>query len=267
MDKIIADAAMAAGSVKDDSLIGTFYKDLAQPTIKAIGVALGSTVEFCTAPALLMKFGSEVAKLNYTKHITNYAKKLESIPEEDRIAIDPQIGVPILKKLCSVTNEEISNLFTSLLAKASSRQTQSMAHPAFIQIVGSLSVDEAIIVKSLAKQPLIKYARMLVKTNAWGYIEEFDKLTLLAKEHSLLFPQNVSLYMVNLSSLGVLSAPQTTSPEPSYIAEWDELLDFHGFAEWQQKHQQSYGEGNIQIEYGFYRTTYFGKAFVDACVS
>lgn len=267
MDKIFADSAMAVGSLKNDSLIGTFYKDLAQPMVKAIGTALGSTVEFCTTPFLLMKFGSEVAKLNYKKHLNKYAQKLESIEEQDRIELNPQIGVPILEKLCSVTNEEISDLFTSLLAKASSRQFQNMAHPAFIQVIGSLSADEAIIIKSLTKQPLIKYATMLAKTNAWGYIQEFDKLTLLAKEHTLSFPENVSLYMVNLNSLGVLSPPQITNPEPSYIAEWDELMSFHGFAKWQQHHQHSYGEGNIRIEYGFYRTTYFGKAFVDACVS
>ena len=267
MDKIIAGSAMAVGNIKNDSLIGTFYKDLAQPMVKALGTALGSTIEFCTTPLLLMKFGSEAAKLNYKKHLDNYAKKMESIAEHDRIELNPQIGVPILEKLCSITNEEISDLFTSLLAKASSRQTQNMAHPAFIQVIGSLSVDEAIIIKSLVKQPLIKYATMLAKTNAWGYIQEFDKLTLLAKEHSLIFTENVSLYMVNLNSLGILSPPQITNPEPSYIAEWDDLLDFHGFAKWQQDNQQLYGKGNIRIEYGFYRTTYFGKAFVDACVS
>ena len=78
--------------------------------------------------------------------------------------MNPQIGVPIIEKLGYITNDEIADLFTNLLTKASSVDTVNLAHPSFVQLIERLSVDEARIIKYLFNKediPCILFSYLL----------------------------------------------------------------------------------------------------------
>ncbi len=55
-----------------------------------------------------------------------------------------------------MSNEELRNLYIELLAKASTKDLNENAHPSFINIINSLSPDEAILLKILNKIKHIK---------------------------------------------------------------------------------------------------------------
>ena len=146
------------GLVKASSnVLSQFYQDLAQPSVKAIGQALATVFELCPNSLLSLKLWTEKRKLNFAKRLNEYKEKLEQIPEEKRCEVDPQIGTPIVEKLTYTTNDEIADLFTTLLANASNIDTVNRAHPAFIDIIGRLSEDEARIITYLQKKPFIPF--------------------------------------------------------------------------------------------------------------
>ena len=139
------------------NILGQVYEDLAQPSVKAVGNALGTVFEFSTAILLPVKLLNEKFKLNFTKNLNDYKKKLEEVPEEKRCEVHPQIGTPIVEKLTYTTNDEIADLFTTLLANASNIDMVNTAHPSFANMIERLSPDEARIIKYLKGKEDIQY--------------------------------------------------------------------------------------------------------------
>ena len=128
------------GLVKASSnVLCQFYQDMAQPSVKAMGQALATVFELCPNSLLSLKLWTEKRKLNFAKRLNEYKEKLEQIPEEKRIEVDTQIGTPMVEKVTYTTNDEIADLFTTLLANASNIDTVNRAHPAFVDIISRLS--------------------------------------------------------------------------------------------------------------------------------
>lgn len=222
MTEIIATTAVgtALGQIKENTLLGMLYKDLAQPSAQIIGKSLGTVLEFCTTPLLLLKFGSDAAKLNFNKHITRYEEKINKIKEENFIEVNPQIGIPIINNLTYTTNDRIAELFTTLLSKASSSETVNTAHPAFIKIIEAISPDEAILIYLLGINT-IKYDfyRQIVYKDAkfqrWGTDEiKLDTRPL----EKLAFKENFNMYISHLESLNLVQWP-VLKDEPIYEGE------------------------------------------------
>ena len=61
------------------NILGQVYEDLAQPSVKAVGNALGTVFEFSTSILLPVKLLNEKFKLNFTKNLNDYKKKLEEV--------------------------------------------------------------------------------------------------------------------------------------------------------------------------------------------
>ena len=139
------------------NILGQVYGDLAQPSVKAVGNALGTVFEFSTSFLLPVKLLNEKFKLNFTKRLNEYKEKLEQVPEEKRCEVHPQIGTPIIEKLSYTTNDEISDMFTTLLANASNVDMVNTAHPSFVNMIERMSPDEARILKYLQGKDNIQY--------------------------------------------------------------------------------------------------------------
>ena len=105
-NKDIANFVKETGS----QLVGNLYTDLFQPSIKTLGKTLSSVVELVTLFQVPIQYLNKKVRLNYSKRLREYAKKLEDIPEEEKCEVNPQIGVPIMEKLGYITNDEIADL-------------------------------------------------------------------------------------------------------------------------------------------------------------
>lgn len=139
------------------NILGQVYGDLAQPSVKAVGNALGTVFEFSTSFLLPVKLLNEKFKLNFARRLNEYKEKLEQIPEEKQCEVHPQIGTPIIEKLSYTTNEEIADLFTTLLANASNVDMVNTAHPSFVNMIERISPDEAKLLKYLRREDDIPY--------------------------------------------------------------------------------------------------------------
>ena len=245
-------------------ILGELYQDLAQPSVRAIGKALGTVFEFSTAILLPLKLKNEKLKLNFKKNLDEYKEKLEKIPEDKRYEVHPQIGTPIIEKLTYTTNEEIADMFTTLLANASSVDFVNTAHPSFVSIIERISPDEARIIKCFKFRRDWEYCTFNANiTYGKGYVTIKHHLTLLEDNANLAFPQNMNAYLSNLISLGILSdmAGEYKTNKESYekIKQRNRLDDLRNQLVPNQFE-------SIDVEESFFRLTDLGKLFIEACI-
>lgn len=246
------------------NILGQIYEDLAQPSVKAVGQALGTVFEFSTSFLLSVKLLNEKFKMNFKKRITEYEKKLEEIPEEKRCEVHPQVGTPIIEKLSYTTNDEIAHLFTTLLANASNIDMVNTAHPAFISIIERLSPDEARIIKYLKGKEDIQYCdfRGNVK-NGNGYNTIIEHATLIPQEVHLAFPKNVNAYLANFVSLGILFDMVGTYRIDQTI--YNKIKEFYGFEKLKTQLAPNVFK-EVVANNSYYKVTDFGKLFIQACI-
>lgn len=247
------------------NVLDQFYQDLAQPSVRALGEALGTVFELCPTSLLSLKIWTEKRKLNFKKRLNEYAKKLEDIPEDKRCEVDTQIGTPIVEKLTYTTNDEIADLFTTLLANASNIETVNRAHPAFVEIIARLSPDEARIIECLSEKDEVLYCsfRGIVPPPEEGFITIQNYITLLPYQVNLDFPENITAYISNLVSIGILQNMEGLYK--SNEDEYNEICKKYKLEELKSQYvPETYRQ--IQVAKGFYEITPFGKLFINACV-
>ena len=254
-NKDIANFVKETGS----QLVGNLYTDFLQPSIKTLGTTLGSVVELVTLFQVPIQYVNEIVKLNFSKRLKEYAKKLEEIPDEKKCEVNPQIGVPIMEKLGYTTNDEIADLFTNLLTKASSVDTVNLAHPSFVQLIERLSVDEARIIKYLVEKDYILCISIRLIHDNGGFLDILKSKTLIANEIHLDFPKNEGIYLDNLVSMGILDISHGNYKS-------DETL-YQPLLEKYSVQNAAIGFDFKKIEYpkSFYQITDFGKSFIKAC--
>ena len=212
-----------------------------------------------------MKLWTEKRKLNFAKRLNEYKEKLEQIPEEKRVKVDTQIGTPILEKLTYTTNDEIADLFTTLLANASNIDTVNRAHPAFIDMISRLSEDEARIIEHLSGKDEVLYCsfRGIVPPPEKGFTTIQNLATLLPHQVNLNFPENFSAYISNLVSIGIMQNMEGLYK--SNEDEYNEICKKYKLEELKNQYiPKIYKE--IVVAKGFYEITPFGKLFINACV-
>lgn len=246
------------------NILGQIYSDLAQPSVKAVGQALGTVFEFSTSFLLPVKLLNEKFKLNFKKRITEYEQKLEAIPEDKRCEVHPQVGTPIIEKLSYTTNDDIADLFTTLLANASNVDMVNTAHPSFVTMIERLSPDEARIIKYLKEKDDIQYCDF--RGNALkgdGYNTIMEHVNLIPQEVHLSFPNNVNAYLANLVSLGILF-----DMDGSYIIDqtiYNKIKVVYGFERLKTQFVPNVYKELVTND-SFYKVTDFGKLFIQACI-
>lgn len=253
------------GLVKDvPQVLTSVYSDLAQPGVRKLGVALETVLEFSTSILLPLKLLNEKFKINFEKRLNEYKEKLESIPEEDLCEVNPQVGTPIIDKLSYTTNDEIADLFTSLLTKASSDKTVNMAHPSFVQLIERLSVDEARIIKYLLDKDHILCVsfRAHLEDNK-GFFVILKSATSLHIEVELMFPQNINTYLDNLVSMGILDNSHGLHKMGDSI--YDPLYKLHNYDQVNEACTQIDSYTKVEKTNSYFQITDFGKLFIRAC--
>ena len=246
------------------NILWQVYGDLAQPSVKAVGNALGTVFEFSTSFLLPVKLLNEKFKLNFAKRLNEYKEKLEQIPEGKQCVVHPQIGTPIIEKLSYTTNEEIADLFTTLLANASNIDMVNTAHPSFVNMIERMSPDEARLLKFLKSQSEILYCTFNGDNkNGEGYRTLADHVTLLDKLVEFQFPNNLNAYLSNFISLGILvdMSGQCKVDKTTYNA----IREKYNLKQMESIYVPNVFK-SISVDESFYRITDFGKLFIKACV-
>lgn len=259
MDNQIIELAKAA-----PNLLSQIYTDLAKPSVQAIGQTLGTVFESCASILLPLKLHNEKCRLNLKHELDEYQKKLEDVPENKRCEVHPQLGIPVLDKLTYITNDEIADMFTTLLANASNSDMVETAHPSFVSMIERMSTDEARLLKYLKGESGIPYC------NFNGHVKEgegfrtlYDHVTLLDNEVSFTFPQNIGAYLANFVSLGILK-----DMSPVYKVDktvYNKIRDKYNLKQLEAKLVPNVFK-SISVDESYFEITDFGRLFIKACI-
>ena len=262
-EKEIVEEALPELAKGSTQLVSQFYQDLAQPTVRTIGKTLNTAIEFLCMFTMPMGLATDKVKLNLAKNLEKYKEKLDKIPEEDRCMVEPEIGEPIVRNLITTTNDQIADLFTTILVNASNIKTLDKAHPKFAQIVHNLTPDEARIIQYLKGKDFVCYIEFRGEVgNDKGYIILMQYASMINLEVRLDFPNNINAYLSNLISFGILlDMPNTYKSDYSLY----EKIENAYLKEFEQKYVPS-KYSKITPYHCFLQVTDFGKLFVDACV-
>lgn len=121
------------------------YNDTLSPFAKQfgkVGEDLGKTIRLITAPLQWLAHQQD----RIDKH---FNKALKDIPKENLVTPPEQILIPTIEKLKYYNeNDEVAKLYQNLLNNAFDKTKLKNVHPAFIDIINQLSIDEVIIIDS-----------------------------------------------------------------------------------------------------------------------
>jgi hypothetical protein len=245
------------------------YKDGLQPGVQQVGAAIGNSLAFLLyGVSKVPKYLVERWDIALSGNLEKYRCEMESIPIEKVTRVPSEIAVPVLEKLNYVKDDDLSQMFINLLTKASVDRTNNLAHPSFVQRISNLTSDEAKILYHIHDQGLhtIPFVVIWMQFEQPHGLQKSDRLTGFERIGGLLFPQNVSVYMENLVSLGMLICNDLTmlSNEAHYA-------ELNALYEAARKHVEDLGheDGNkypVILKRGYYDITNYGRMFLSACV-
>lgn len=241
------------------------YQDAVQPAAKEIGKSLETitkTVNIALAPIKALVWGYEKIE-DYL--INRVSEKLKDIPKENITTPPPHIAGPAVEALrFTGHNENLRELYASLLAMSMNKETTDKAHPSFVEVIKNLSTEEAIILKSFVSKS--EYPKIDIDENIKdknGTISRVRNFTLFHKIHPEINVNSIPTYLDNLNRLGVIEIIHdqyfidTKFYEP---LESDDSLS--------KLKEEIMNLGNtVKVKKGFVRLTFFGKVFVQNVVA
>lgn len=241
-------------------------KELALPSARQVGQALGNVFGLLNTLTLPIKFGNEIAQRNFAK----YAEKLEDIADDKIKQVEPEIAMPIIEKLSYTSNEDLANAFANLLANASNQEKIDLIHPGFIQKLNSLAPDEARLLEYFkTNQGDISYIIFkAVNSTDQSYSELSLKLTGIEKKLNLT-PKQVIIHLENLVSLSILK------DNNGLFRTNDEIYNNlkAEYSNYEEKYQNEVLNkkympmDTLDVDKSFYSITSLGRIFIEACTN
>lgn len=250
--------------VKSPVILKEIYGDLAKPGVQQVGKALSTVIGLGNTMLWPVALLNEKAKLLLEANLEKYRNKIAETPVEDICDVVPEVGVPIAEKLSYVSNEELSEMYTELLAKASQKSHANLAHPSFVNVINNISPDEAILLKSIRSMsglPFIEVRFQLKARNEWQTLNPI--LLELSCLSDLQYPNNFHAYISNLEGLGIFQVRQNVFMVGEKIYEPLEEHAKQNYAELENTTKDralTFQRGKIEI-------TPFAKLLLNACFS
>lgn len=242
----------------ENGLLKEVYGDLAKPGVKQVGQALETVLGLGNSVLIPIQLLNAKGRYVVESNLNKYREKIENLNCDEVSPVPPEVGVPILEKLTYVTNDELVNLYTELLAKASSKSHCDMAHPNFVNIINSLSPDEAILISTLRGGESIPFIDRTMEKKSGQYHVVQPMITKLEDTARLAFPKNTKAYISNLEALGLLNVRRDV---------WS--ADEQIYADLSRRHEVHTVEGSEykpNFQKGIIEITDLGSMFMNSCV-
>lgn len=247
-------------------LLVRVYGDLAQPGVRQVGKALETVLGLGNTALWPLAWANERSRIALEHNLQKYRQQLEKTPIEDVVSVQPEVGVPIAEKFAYVSDETLSALYVALLAKASTADTVSEAHPSFVHVVNSLSPDEAKLFAYLAETGSVPFVNAIWRSPSpkpflkgpYSFGEKW--LVTPSVTGGLAFPDNFPVYVANFIGLGLVTT------EHGYIHEHPdyESLKSLGAKKFPEETAPS-PDTSLEFEEGSITVTEYGEKFMSAC--
>ena len=256
--KDIAEGALAVGTaLKGLDLLKDVYGDLAKPAVQEVGKALGAVLGLGNTILYPIYAANGRAKIALEKNFERYRQKLEAVPPEHVVEVNPEIGVPIAEKLAYVADSTLAEMYVELLTRASDSRTVGMVHPSFVNILSSLSPDEGLLLRNFRDIDRLIYANVFATNLVPGVRHLLEKKFVLPTVATgLNSPENLAAYWSNLEGLGIIwtwISPPNEGPRDEFLAAATE------------KWHRTFVGATIELGWGAMERTPFGLLFIRAC--
>jgi hypothetical protein len=279
------------------------YDDLFSPGLKKAGEALETVLDGANLILLPLKLLNKKSRVFFDDNMKRYAEKLDEQSNLTVSKVPQYVGLPIVDKLTYLNQEDLAEAFINLLTKASFEETINMVHPAYINTLNNLSADEAKILfhyKSTERIPFIdiylhRYVekvkrpeyfddkgsktREQLKT-IFAYTEQNKEdvfirsgwnLTDIQNDVELDFPENIDIYIENLTKNGIFEFERTTLRQED--VEKHKHLEKNTYAKIMEDldcemtaREEDEFEFKIDVRAGHIQFTEYGKGFLEASI-
>jgi len=253
----------------DPAVQNKLYDDLLHETSVNCGKALGTVSEFVLTPIYLLKLCNESSRKRFERSMKRLQAKLsEGDAKEHFVTPASEVAQPILDELLLIDDEGLSEMFLELLAKASDSRTARQVHRGFVTTLREMVPDEAALVSHMVSNHFFPFVRFMF--NKFNPVTE--RLTGLEYEAHLVHPDCISLYLENLTRIGVLQCNDdrifnTTNKWELLVQKYRDRASFHEYDEknpFTPKVQDSRID-SVFWSRGHYIYTEYGKLFRSAC--
>lgn len=214
-------------------------------------------------------------------------KKLQNVEPEKIITPEPYVAIPAIQATSySMDNEEIRDMYASLLSKAMNTDFKDDVHPAFVDIVSQLSPADSQFFRYISNASQIPVCKvrhqnrfLSINTLSMLNIKDDDKhnstlftdMEYLGKDLGSGFlnvnldnlsNQQISLSLSNLLRLGIISTNYGSAMEQSNYCPFAQLPEIKSLLE----HYPSDKEYETVIVMGTCELTPLGKQFATICI-
>lgn len=246
------------------------YQDALQPAAKELGKSLEVAAKFvgiAMAPLRGMVWGYERIEKFINESVS---KRLADVPEENIITPATNIVGPAVEALRFSGDDEIlRELYSNLIASAMNKETSFKAHPAFVDIIKSMSAEEALIMKHFSEshdgeEGIVEMRVSDSKTSKTAFKIITPKCSLIGQKIGFSIKQDslTPTYLDNLCRLGLLENPELSTSTrdgiyediANYLQERKEILELENPGE------------KVIFSPGLLHITNFGRLFIDCVI-
>ncbi len=252
------------------ALLKEIYSDLAKPGVKEVGKAIEGVLGLGNTVLYPLHLINGCADSALQKNLERFREKVTEIPSEYIVPVAPEIGVPILERIAYVSDEKLSEMYLNLLTKASSKYTQDLAHPSFINKLNEMTPDEASFLKKFNLNKTFHGCNFLFRGDIphkpWSDAEYLYSFSFDIMK-GLVYPLKLKIYLNSLESLGIVKINSFPLAKESDIVNYG--LEYEELKTYLNEILPDYGyiNGNLFKGEAFsVSITEIGKAFMEACI-
>ncbi|MFT6987211.1 MAG: hypothetical protein ACJAT7_003065 [Psychromonas sp.] len=233
------------------------FKGVIDESGKAL-TTIGQAVNTVLLPVHGMIWGGDKIKNWLNERI---AKKLELVPIGNVISPNPHIAGPAIEALRFTAQEEdLREMFASLLANSINSETSGNVHPAFVDIIKSMNKNDAITLRELASESAIAIIDIGIinsKNSSINYVARNVSLLGKSENSDQLWCSIRSIENIERMGLCTVIKSAALSDENLYIKiEEDEVIKEI------IEHHSVNKSFSPRIDKGALEITQFGKMFV-----
>ncbi len=210
------------------------YIDIARPGARQVGSAIETLFKVGLSPVSMLDWGFEQSKDWLKRKIE---ERISRIPQDCLRTPQNNIAIPAITSISmSIDAPELRDLYAELLLKAMDTRTKNTVHPSYVNIIGQLTSQEALVFVSFQKMSSntlfqesdAKYSHTKDLTIEEQFVSYCRSIGFGGAEHMQLWLENLQrLKLVDLREYLEASyvEPDCDTPYPSVNNKEDRYLE------------------------------------------
>ncbi len=242
------------------------YKSGLKGAVDETGKALqtvGQAVNTVLLPVQCLVWGADKIK-NWLNE--NIAKKLENVEPECITPPNLHIAGPAIEALkFTAQEEELREMFATLLANSINSKRSNNVHPAFVGFIKSMNSVDAHILRILAKKSGAALIDIGILTTDIGAVHYSARnVSLLGIEANMEGPWSATPAIENLERMGLCTIIKSQSLYDKKV--YESIQQNKDIKKHIEKHTKDDGV-TLKITRGGVEITQFGRMFVSSCIT